>query len=70
MVNFLVELFGFVDFIWDLPILYGLSVGKMMFSFVVVSLAVWVMGLNFKDDVRSDHARAVMKREQDEGDNE
>ncbi len=74
MAKFLLELFGFVDFIWDLPILNGLSVGKMMFGFVVISLIVWVMGLSFKDDVRSsvrqsnrERNKAREKREKQEG---
>lgn len=84
MMGFLLELFGFVDYIWDLPILNGLSVGKMMFGFVVISLVVWVMGLSFKDDVSSsirqshrdrDRAqakrdRAKAKREEQEGSNQ
>ncbi len=74
MTDFLLELFGFVDYIWDLPILNGLSVGKMMFGFIVISLIVWVMGLSFKDDVRSsvrrshrERDRANEKREEQEG---
>ncbi len=75
--DFLLELFGFVDYIWDLPILNGLSVGKMMFGFIVISLVVWVMGLGFKDDVRSDmrqshfeRDRAKAEREEQEGTNQ
>lgn len=74
MTDFLSELFGFVGYIWDLPILNGLSVGKMMFGFVTISLVVWVMGLSFKDDVRSsvrrshrERDKANEKREQQEG---
>lgn len=77
MTDFLLELFGFVDYVWDLPIIYGLSVGKMMFGFVVISLVVWVTGLSFKDDVQSsvrqshrERDRAKAKREEQEGANQ
>ncbi len=63
MTDFLSELFGFVSFVWGLPILYGLTVGGMMFCFVVISLIVWLMGLSFKDDVHSSIRQSHRERD-------